>query len=272
MSGPTATAPAAPRPVSVELLILGYHAVSPDWESFLAVEPRRLEQQLRSLLRRGYRAKTLSRALLDPPEPRTLAVTFDDGYRSTLERGLPVLAKLGIPATVFVPTDLTDEAGLFKCLPEEQMPVEEEELRVMSWEEVRRLAAAGWEVGSHTLSHPHLTELGDRALEEELVRSRGICEEQLQATCETIAYPYGSHDERVLEATDAAGYRLAVTLEQRMFEPISGRGPLDLPREGIFRETRRPKFIANTSRTIRRVRLSERYRRVAVGRLGSPKG
>jgi len=152
------------------------------------------------------------------------------------------------------------------------MPVEEEDLRVMSWEEVRRLAAAGWEVGSHTLSHPHLPELGDRVLEDELARSRGICEEQLQTACETIAYPYGSHDERVLEATGAAGYRLAVTLEQRMFEPISGRGPLDLPREGIFRETRRPKFVANTSRTIRRVRLSEWYRRIAVGRLRSPKG
>jgi peptidoglycan/xylan/chitin deacetylase (PgdA/CDA1 family) len=258
----------AETPVTVDLLILCYHAVSPTWESFLAVEPDRLRGQVSHLLRRGYMAKTLSDALADPGG-RTLVVTFDDGYRSILERGLPVLRDLGVPATVFVPTDLTDEAGLFDALPAEQRPRDEEELRCMSWTETRSLLDHGWEVGSHTCSHPRLPQLGDHDLEMELRRSRQICEEQLDRPCETIAYPFGSYDRRVVGAADAAGYRLAVTLGTRMFEPISGRGPLELPREGIFRETRQPKFLANTSRLIRRLRLTPLYDHLAFGRLRS---
>ncbi|HEY6549848.1 MAG TPA: polysaccharide deacetylase family protein [Solirubrobacterales bacterium] len=255
---------------SVDLVILCYHAVSPSWESFLAVEPDRLRAQARHLLRRGYRPKTLSQALSEPLDERTFVVTFDDGYRSNLELGLPVLQALGVPATVFVPTDLIDEAGLFECLPEEHMPVDEEELRCMSWDEVRSLADAGWEIGSHTCTHPHLTQVDDRQLAFELRRSREVCEERLQRRCESIAYPFGSHDERVMSATGEAGYRYAVTLETRLFQPIDGRGPLDLPREGIFRETRLPKYLLNTSRLVRRVRLSRWYGRLAFGRLAVP--
>jgi len=233
----------AGSPISVDLLVLCYHAVSPTWESFLAVEPERLRGQVRRLLHRGYRPMTLSDALAEP-DGRRFVVTFDDGYTSILERGLPVLRDLGVPATVFVPTDLIDEAGLFSSLPAEQMPREREDLRCMSWPQVRDLLDAGWEVGSHTCTHPHLPELDDEDLSAELRRSREICEERLERPCETIAYPFGSYDGRVVEASAAAGYRLAVTLESRMFEPIVGRGPLTLPREGIFRETGRLKFVA----------------------------
>lgn len=260
----------ADRPVSAELLILCYHAVSPSWESFLAVEPGRLRSQIQRLLRRGYRAKTLSGALADPAGGPTFVVTFDDGYRSILDLGLPLLSSLGVPGTVFVPTDLTDEAGLFRYMSEDHLPSDEEELRCMSWAQVRELAAAGWEVGSHTCTHPHLPQLDDHRLDSELRGSREVCEEQLQAPCETIAYPYGSHDARVIAAAERAGYRLAVTLESRLLEPIAGRGLLDLPREGIFRETGWPKYLANTSRTVRRIRLSSWYDRFAFGRLRSP--
>lgn len=256
-------------PVSVDLLILCYHAVSPDWDTSLSVYPDRLAAQARHLLRRGYRPKTLSQALSEPLEGRTFVVTFDDGYRSILEHGLPVLSALGVPATVYMPTDLTDEGGLFKYLGPAEMPANEEDVRCMSWEEVRRLADAGWEIGSHTCSHPHLPAIDDEQLALELRRSREVCEEQLQRACESIAYPYGSHDARVMKATAEAGYRFAVTLESRLLEPITGRDLMSLPREGIFRETRLPKYLVNTSRTVRRVRMSGRYERIAFGRLRS---
>jgi peptidoglycan/xylan/chitin deacetylase (PgdA/CDA1 family) len=256
-------------PVSVDLLILCYHAVSSDWDTSLSVYPDRLAAQARHLLRRGYRPKTLSQALSEPIEERTFVVTFDDGYRSILEHGLPVLSDLGVPATVYMPTDLTDEGGLFKYLGPAEMPSNEEDVRCMSWDEVRRLADAGWEIGSHTCSHPHLPAIDDEQLARELRRSREICEEQLQQACESIAYPYGSHDARVMKATAEAGYRFAVTLESRLLEPITGRDLMSLPREGIFRETRLPKYLINTSRTVRRVRMSAPYERIAFGRLRS---
>ncbi len=258
--------------LSVDVLILCYHAVSPDWRSFLAVAPDRLRAQVRLLLRRGYVPKTLAQALEGPRDERAFVVTFDDGYRSILDRGFPVLDELGVPATVFVPTELIDKTGLFSALPDDQLPSDQEELRCMSWDEVRHLADAGWEVGSHTVTHPHLPQLDDRRLRDELVRSREVCEQRLQAPCPSIAYPFGSYDRRVVDAARASGYKLAVTLESRLLEPISGRGPLSLPREGVFRETRLPKYLLNTSRQVRRMRLSRWYRKVAFGRLGRATG
>ena len=57
------------------------------------------------LVRRGYHGATFERAVTAPPSSRTLAVTFDDGYRSVLTHARPILERLGLPATVFVPTD-----------------------------------------------------------------------------------------------------------------------------------------------------------------------
>jgi peptidoglycan/xylan/chitin deacetylase (PgdA/CDA1 family) len=258
----------APRADLQDLLILCYHAVSPAWHSFLAVDPARLREQVGLLLDRGYRPMTLSDAVAQPGGKR-LVVTFDDGYRSILQRGLPVLRELGVPATAFIQTDLADEGGRFAALPEEEMPDDPAELDTMSWAEVRELDAAGWEIGSHTRSHPHLEQIPRERAAAELRESRQRCEEELQHECRTIAYPFGTYDSGVMELAAEAGYTAAVTLENRMFEPIVNRTLLDLPREGVFNQTRMPKFRANTSPAIRRLRLSPLYARVARGRLAS---
>ena len=76
----------------------------------------------------------------------------------------------------------------------------EHELEPMSWEELGRLAAAGWEVGSHTRSHPLLTQVADDdSLAGELAQSKAVIESRLDRPCESIAYPYGDHDDRVVE-------------------------------------------------------------------------
>jgi peptidoglycan/xylan/chitin deacetylase (PgdA/CDA1 family) len=252
-----------------DLLILCYHAVSASWPSFLAVDPERLGAQVRHLLRRGYRPMTLSEAVQGRDRGKRMVITFDDGYRSIISRGMPVLDALGVKATAFIQTDLADEGGEFAALPASERPRSAEELRCMSWPEVRQLAAAGWEIGSHTCSHPYLDRIAPEQAQGELRRSRERCEEELQGECRTIAYPYGAYDSCVMELAAAEGYRAAVTLENRLFEPIGGRTLLDLPREGIFNETTLPKFLANTSPLIRRLRLSPIYGRMAFGRLAS---
>jgi peptidoglycan/xylan/chitin deacetylase (PgdA/CDA1 family) len=255
-----------------DLLILCYHAVSPSWHSFLAVDPERLREQAELLLRRGYRPMTLSDAVAQPQAGKRFAITFDDGYRSILSRGLPVLRALGVPATAFIQTDLADESGRFAALPEEEMPADPAELDTMSWEEVRELDAAGWEIGSHTCSHPYLERIPREQAATELRNSRRRCEEELQHECRTIAYPFGTYDSGVMELAAEAGYTAAVTLENRMFEPIVNRTLLDLPRDGVFNQTRMPKFFVNVSPTVRRVRLSPLYARFARGRLASSHG
>lgn len=250
-----------------DLLILCYHAVSRHWASPLAVRPDRLEAQVRFLQRRGFVARTLADALARP-SARTLVVTFDDAYRSVGTEGFPVLDRLGVPASLFVPTDVVDSEGAMTDLiriPAAWVAEDEEEMRAMSWEEVRRLAAAGWEVGSHTCSHPRLPDLSAEEARAELTRSRSICESRLQRACDSLAYPFGSHDEQTMRLAREAGYRRAVTLELRLLAPLHGRGPMSLPREGIYPTTGWPKFLINASMLVRRVRASAPYAALASG-------
>ena len=92
-------------------LVLCYRAVSEGWDLDLAVRPAQLEAQLGRLIRRGYRGATFHDALTRPVPGKTLVVTFDGGFRSIYELALPVLAALGIPGTVFVPTGYIREGG-----------------------------------------------------------------------------------------------------------------------------------------------------------------
>lgn len=245
-----------------DVAILCYHAVSEDWPNVAAIDQTTLERQVGHLLKRGYRPRTLSQAFSSGARGRSLVVTFDDAFRSVLERGLPVLERLGVPATLFVPTDFAAEAAplTWSSLAQWQGGPHEEELRCMSWEEVRRLAAAGWEVGSHTCSHPRLTEIGAEGAAAELTRSRAACEEALQRPCPTFAYPFGAHDDEVVEATREAGYELAVTLGDRLLEPRVRDDRLRLSREGIYRGTGWPQFLAATSPALGRVRVSRGFR------------
>src|SRR5215212_4687937 len=97
-------APPRDRTRMSDVLVLCYHAVSEHWPADLAVFPDRLDVQLRYLVARGYRGATFTTAVVDRPYRRTLAVTFDDAYASVLELGFPILERLGLPGTVYVPT------------------------------------------------------------------------------------------------------------------------------------------------------------------------
>jgi peptidoglycan/xylan/chitin deacetylase (PgdA/CDA1 family) len=233
-------------------LVLCYHAVSRNWPAALAISSERLREQIGFLVRRGYRAVTFAELVRSKGQGRTMAITFDDAYRSVLERGLPVLAEFGVPATVFVPTDFPGRGepmswpGIDQWTPGPH----EEELRCMSWDELRVLRKSGWEIGSHSRSHPRLSELDDRTLARELGGSREVCERELGDPCLTLAYPYGDHDERVQAAADDAGYLAAAALR------LGPERPHSWPRVGVFRVDTPARFRLKVSPLTRRIRSS----------------
>ena len=237
-----------------DLLVLCYHAVSERWEADLSIPPDELEQQVASLLKRGYRGATFTDAVTAPRSGRTLAVTFDDGYRSVKTLAQPVLDSLGVPATVFVPTDWIGREepmawdGIDHWLATEFEP----ELHPMDWDEARELEANGWEIASHTCSHPHLTTCDDASLRRELEESRRICEERLGHSCASIAYPYGDVDARVMAAAHEAGYGAAAALPDRFHEPL----PLRWPRVGVYYQDSHARFRRQTSRGMRWLQVS----------------
>jgi peptidoglycan/xylan/chitin deacetylase (PgdA/CDA1 family) len=210
--------------LAAQPLILAYHAVSSAWRSPLAVSETVLERQLRHLRSRGYVGLTLSEAerrrLSGTLPPRSAVFTFDDGYASTL-RALPILAEHGFPGTVFLVTGFLDGGRRLSWFGIDEPDGNEPELRSLSWQEAETLQAAGWEIGSHTQTHPLLTSLDDDACRWELESSRAAIEERLGA-CEVLAYPYGVADRRVAEAARRSGYRVGVTLSfvQLRDEPL----------------------------------------------------
>ncbi len=232
-----------------DVLVLCYHGISETWPAATSVKPGDFERQLSELAGLGYRGATFSDALTLAPAEKTLVVTFDDAHRSVLELAAPAMARLGIPGTVYVPTGY---AGTDRPMGWDGYDVwmgteHEDELLCMGWDQLRGLASEGWEIGSHTHSHPRLSRLDDAGVAAELTNSRRECEERMAVPCSSIAYPYSDYDARVVRASYEAGYRFAATVPRGPSAPL----PLEWPRVGVYH-----------GESARRVRLRARARRL----------
>ncbi len=196
-------------------LVVAYHAVSSSWRSPLAITERALSAQLAWFRRHGYVGLTLAeserrRERGDLPD-RSAVVTFDDGFRSVL-RAKPILDAHGFPATVFAVTGFVEGGQPLSWPGLEHVRIDAaDERRSLTWDELRDLSREGWEIGSHTMSHPVLVDVSDDVLAAELTRSRKQISSQL-GSCETVSYPYGLADGRVARAARDAGYSAGVTL------------------------------------------------------------
>lgn len=191
-------------------LVLCYHRVSTAEPHRLAVSAEQLEAHLRGLVRRRYSPARAEDIV--PGQHRLFHVTFDDAYTSVAE-ALPVLERLGVPGTVFVCSGFAEDGGPLR-VPELESAVDAapSEFATMRWDELRALAERGIEIGSHTISHPHLPRLGDAELNRELRESRERIADELGRECRYLAYPYGDEDARVREAARRAGYDAAFAL------------------------------------------------------------
>lgn len=210
-------------------LVLCYHSVSDDWEHSLAVTPRAFERQVASLLRRRFRPVGAA-GLLDAPR-RALHVTFDDAF-ADIAGALEVLERLGVAATVFVSTGFAED-GRPLDVPElaAEAAAQPARLATMSWSRLREAAERGFNVGSHTVSHAHLTSLSDAELDRELSESRERIEDELGRSCTFLAYPYGEHDARVQAAVRRSGYEAAFALS----EGAARQNRYALPRVDFYR-------------------------------------
>jgi peptidoglycan/xylan/chitin deacetylase (PgdA/CDA1 family) len=224
-----------------DVILLCYHGVSEAWPADFSVGPDRLERQVTYLLGRGYEPATFWDAVRGRHGRRTFAVTFDDGYRSVYESGFPILGALRVPATVFVVTNYvgsTEPMGWPAIADWAQTPYRSQ-LLPLSWAQLDELVHNGWEIGSHTCSHPRLPDLPDDSLRVELEASRGELERRLGSPCRSLAYPFGAVDARVALAAARAGYSAAGALL-----PGRTRGPRDLtvPRVMVMRDDSDARF------------------------------
>jgi peptidoglycan/xylan/chitin deacetylase (PgdA/CDA1 family) len=140
---------------------------------------------------------------------RKVHVTFDDAFRSAATV-FPALERLGVPVQIFVCTRYA-RVGAPLAIPE-LAGDDPGQVATMNWDDLRDHAARGVAIGSHAVSHPHLTTLSDDELRRELGESKEEIEDRLGRPCKDLAYPYGEHDARVRTAARAAGYGRAYAL------------------------------------------------------------
>jgi peptidoglycan/xylan/chitin deacetylase (PgdA/CDA1 family) len=191
-------------------IILLYHRMGLPRPSSLVwgqyVAPALFRAQLGCLAAQGRQGISLERAITGPPQGRnSFALTFDDAYLSVYEHAYPLLIERGLTATLYVVVDSAGKINLWDCQRGDCTE------RIMTLAQIREMADRGFEIGSHTLSHPHLTKLDDDRLRRELADSKHRLEDLLGREVSSLSYPYGDHDRRVIEATREAGYRNAVS-------------------------------------------------------------
>lgn len=161
-------------------VILQYHRFGEDEYPSTSVTIEQFEAHIEHLAGGGYAVLPLPE-ILDairagrPLPERTVAITVDDATRSTFVEAWPRLKEADFPFTVFVSTDAVDEghAG------------------IMSWDELRRLAAAGVTIGNHSAAHGYMWRNDDEANRADLMRARRRIKEELGIGPTLFAYPFG---------------------------------------------------------------------------------
>ncbi len=180
----------------------------------LYVTPANFAAQMRYLHRRKYHTLDLSdlgRALRNEIKlpPRPVIITFDDGYVNNYENAVPVLQQYNLKATIFIVADLIGKKVAW------QQSIEVITDPLMSWEQIREIQRGGITIGSHTCTHPKLSQIPAEQARQELVESKSKLEEGLGITVDSFCYPYGRfYNQEVVNLVQEAGYTAACITEK----------------------------------------------------------
>lgn len=128
----------------------------------------------------------------DLPIPeRSVAITFDDGYKSILTGAAPILKKQGFPATLFVNVHFIE-----RRLPPDAYW---RDWQTLSWDEVKELPACGISIGAHGMTHRRLSGLSYDDMSSEILRSRDIIRNNINRKVFEFSYPHGAFNKKAVE-------------------------------------------------------------------------
>ncbi len=189
----------------VNIPVLMYHyvrdAVPPSEELsyHLSVRIEELDKQFSYLAQNGYQTLSLNdlyESLVNrtPLPPKSVVITFDDGYRDFYLNAFPIIKKYNLRVVSFYVVNYTTYPSY------------------MDWPMLREIHSSGLvDVESHTLSHFLLTTLSKEEARKEIFESKRILEESLNKKVNYFAYPYGDYNEDIVNLVSEAGYRLGFT-------------------------------------------------------------
>ncbi|MEL1135094.1 polysaccharide deacetylase family protein [Desulfitobacterium sp. THU1] len=181
--------------------VLYYHSIAYEAGNELRIPPQEFETHMQLLYDNGYESVSLDELYhyfyedgVLPEKP--IVITFDDGYEDNYTHAFPIADKFGYHGTIFMVTDWIDGAGYLKR------------------EQLLEMSQAGWQIGSHTKSHPYLNSISTEQIKEELSSSKKILEDLLGTAVNFFAYPYGINNPTIIEQSKEAGYTMGLTIER----------------------------------------------------------
>jgi peptidoglycan/xylan/chitin deacetylase (PgdA/CDA1 family) len=210
--------------------VLLYHRVNDVSTDNLTTSERRFTEHM-TLLRKRYPVLSLSDAAESLGAgrylgPNVVVITFDDGYADNYDVAAPILQHFGLPATFFVTAGLVGTSRPF-----DHDAGSPHRFTNLSWEQVRSLAARGFEIGSHGMTHKNLSRCTRDDARAEIVQSREILSEKLGRPPRSFAYPFGGpHDitSEILDEIRQAGFEMVASAYGGV--NIGGMDPLNVLR------------------------------------------
>ena len=220
--------------------ILVYHDLAPQAKGRMVMGAKGFEEQMRYLKANGYRVITLKEyvefvSLQRQLPKKSVLITFDDGYRSFLRHGYPLLKELGFSATLFIYTDYVAAGG-----------------NAFTWAELKKLSDEGFAIQAHSKSHGDMVRANaegaaeyDKRLEAELVQPKALFQKNLGYAPDIIAYPYGRQDDAVVRRAKERGYVAAFTVRRQGSQSFVD--PHRIHRIQIYPEMRMDDFVKSLS-------------------------
>ncbi|NBD24176.1 polysaccharide deacetylase family protein [Paenibacillus glycinis] len=181
--------------------VLCYHSIADHGEgNEYVVSPERFREEMRWLHDKGFRSISLQEfgTILSGKEPsdgKEVLITFDDGYRNNYSAALPVLKEYGFQATEFLVTNWVGGPDY------------------LTWDQIKAMQGAGWDIMAHTRTHPYLPLHPAKAQRDEIAGSKAAIEQNLGTPVTAIAYPYGLRSEETMRLVKQSGYRYAFTFD-----------------------------------------------------------
>ena len=211
------------RPVPV----LMYHHVNPHNGDMVTVTPKTFERQMEYLNRAGYKTLTLDELLSYINgdlilQDKAVVVTFDDGWLDNYIYAFPILKKYNIHASIFIVTNIIEQASRNGGKPPAAVPTHRESKQLMqkgeghlvflNWDVTREMVQSGLiDFYSHAKTHASCDFLSEQELSEELQASKRVIEERLKKPCPFLCWPFGRYSTFAITIAKKVGYRATFT-------------------------------------------------------------
>ncbi len=184
-------------------VIIQYHHVDTNSPSVTSVTPEQFSEQMQYLADKHFNVIPLSQLIkalqLKQALPeKTIAITFDDGYKSILNNAHPILKKHGFPYAMFIAIK----------------PIEMKYRNMMDWQQINKIASEGAEIMNHSYGHDHLIrrlpaethEQWLSRIKNNIEKTEAVIKQHTGQNHKVLAYPYGEYNTAITNMLKAEGY------------------------------------------------------------------